>query len=491
MYHKALFYQNVILPKTEHLMAVHHSKMKGGATALQKGYASEMRAWVNPTKNPDLKSNLNLVVHSSDPNAYDPLMNLKTNQLILDAKGDKTYNQFADFTNRYSAPAQKVIEDGVKYLLDEDPKYQWEYFGNEYMGLLRNKLGAEEFKKAEEKREKLRKLKNRQQSAQFFLANLAKKEIQRAEAEEKRKAEAERKRIEAEKAKLAQTQGPKILTDPITGEKYDASKPNGGLLYAVKNKKLVPVGEWYETKNRNIVRNYYQKSGRGRGGSITSALLDPVGTLKNSLTAVGDVFLNGRHKLLPSAQKIVEQYGNDPITSMVIMRTPLGKTLMATANALTWGQLYANMKSNNIDDYFHLQLFVKVKGEWISIEKESTIKVSKKDLETTKKAKKGEILPVGFPPSLTINTLLGKTQSAMGDEKFFGYSAKDNNCANFVDAMLSANGLANARTKKFVSQNVEGAFTDYTRKMANTLTDLGHYAETGYEGGAKHDTRGI
>jgi hypothetical protein len=51
--------------------------------------------------------------------------------------------------------------------------------------------------------------------------------------------------------------------------------------------------------------------------------------------------------------------------------------------------------------------------------------------------------------------------------------------------MLSANGLANARTKKFVSQNVEGAFNDYTRKMANTLTDAGHYAETGYEGGKK------
>ena len=489
-YHKAMLYQNIIEPR--HLVALHHSKMKGGASALQKGYASEMRAWFDDArKNPTtLKSKLNFIVHSADPNADEPLM--KNNKPIL-WEDNEIFNPFVDYTNTYDPTAQAVINEAFKSLTGVERKFPHYPIKKGYDPQIKKKE-RDELIRIEKELKLAMELEKQQREAEaraLAEAEALRKELERQQREmERQQREMEKQKREAER--IAKANAPKLIYNK--GEIYTDVGGKGDLFERDAQGNIYKVGFWLEKADGKIIRKYLNPSlnGKGRrhsrkyGGSWTSALLNPVATLKNSMTSVGNVFFNGRSKLLPSAQQIVEQYGNDPITSMVIMRTPLGKTLTAIANALTWGQLYANMRSNNIDDYFHLQLFVKVKGEWISIEKESTVKVSKKDLEATKRAKKGEILPVGFPPSLTINTLLGKTQSAMGEQKFFGYSAKDNNCAVFVNAMLSANGLANARTSKFVTQNVEGAFNDYTRKMANTITDIGHYADTAMEGGMLH-----
>jgi hypothetical protein len=45
-------------------------------------------------------------------------------------------------------------------------------------------------------------------------------------------------------------------------------------------------------------------------------------------------------------------------------------------------------------------------------------------------------------PNVSLNELLEKTRSQVGDKDFFSYSAKDNNCGNFIEFILKANGFA-------------------------------------------------
>ena len=76
--------------------------------------------------------------------------------------------------------------------------------------------------------------------------------------------------------------------------------------------------------------------------------------------------------------------------------------------------------------------------------------------------------------SVTLNTLLEKAKTFMGS-KFFSYSAQNNDCQSFVDAITSSNGLSNTQKKDFVLQDTEYLFYDNIkfRKIVNTITDTG------------------
>jgi hypothetical protein len=228
------------------------------------------------------------------------------------------------------------------------------------------------------------------------------------------------------------------------------------------------------------------------GGSWTSAILDPMGTLKNSASAVGDVLLHGRSKYIPSAQKVLNQYGNGKIEGMTLMRTPVSNALVELTNAITSGQLNQLKQQKSFDDLFHTSLFVRVGGVTIMIQKETTVKIDVKDMNQVKNAKNGQILPVPVKPNLTLNTLLDNGEKYMGATKFYNsYSARDNNCQDWLSAVLTANGLSNGRTEKFIKQSVEEAFSPFARKVTNTITDIGHLAETAYQGGARRKPRMI
>ena len=69
-----------------------------------------------------------------------------------------------------------------------------------------------------------------------------------------------------------------------------------------------------------------------------------------------------------------------------------------------------------------------------------------------------ENLYVHFPPGITINILLQNTRNEMGDS-FLTYSARDNNCQNFILLLLQANILSNERNILFTKQSTTGLFS--------------------------------
>ena len=94
-----------------------------------------------------------------------------------------------------------------------------------------------------------------------------------------------------------------------------------------------------------------------------------------------------------------------------------------------------------------------------------------------------ENLFVRFPPGITMNILLKNTRNKMGSD-FLTYSAKDNNCQNFILATLQSNGLLNSRNEVFTKQSTDSYISDNLRKLTNTITDLGSKIDIVREGGS-------
>ncbi len=71
--------------------------------------------------------------------------------------------------------------------------------------------------------------------------------------------------------------------------------------------------------------------------------------------------------------------------------------------------------------------------------------------------------------------MIEKTKNAMGDKRFFGYSARDNNCMDFQIEFLRANVLLTPEIQKWVKQDTKSLFGDgsFLRKLSNSVTETG------------------
>ena len=76
--------------------------------------------------------------------------------------------------------------------------------------------------------------------------------------------------------------------------------------------------------------------------------------------------------------------------------------------------------------------------------------------------------------SLTLNTVMANTKKKMG-RKFLPYSAYNNNCQDFLMAILKSNKLGNQTIYKFVKQNTTSIFktNPVFTGITNFITDLG------------------
>ena len=80
---------------------------------------------------------------------------------------------------------------------------------------------------------------------------------------------------------------------------------------------------------------------------------------------------------------------------------------------------------------------------------------------------------------MTLTDMLDKTRELMGTKKFFGYSAKSNNCQDFLVAIFKANNIGDEQDIGFIKQDTAQLFKDLPslRKLSNTLTTIGARAD--------------
>lgn len=185
-----------------------------------------------------------------------------------------------------------------------------------------------------------------------------------------------------------------------------------------------------------------------------------------------NALLYGRNDYSPKVRAILDKYGGEVVRTAAIVRNPVQQVLVEAMNVVSFGQFKKNMKNADYDQLFHLQLdFTLESGKEMRVEK---VEVINMDEQLTNKSD-GQIRPITkMPVGMTLNAMMENTKNAMGG-KFFLYSAKDNNCQDFLLAVLTSNGMGDAEDYAFVKQNTAQLFKglDTLRKVSNTLTDIG------------------
>jgi hypothetical protein len=187
----------------------------------------------------------------------------------------------------------------------------------------------------------------------------------------------------------------------------------------------------------------------------------------------------------PALKRILDKYGNEKITGMSVGRTPVPSYITGALNVISLGEWKKKFASKPFDKLYHLYMIIQTpKGQFI-IEKNERINASENVPASN------ETMSIsGIPDGLTPNILIERTEKYMGG-KFLPYSAYDNNCQDFIIAVLKSNHLGNESVYKFVKQDTEDLFKasgTHTRKFANTLTDLGAAASKVFSGGYETDS---
>ena len=219
----------------------------------------------------------------------------------------------------------------------------------------------------------------------------------------------------------------------------------------------------YAYKNKNI-----------KGSGLINDLAKKAGDIligRNTINKM-DALINGRNNYPPKVRDILSKYGNEIIINMVIKRAPLTDKMMNILNIVSLGDFKKKLDESPYDKLFHLQLFVQTENNNIfSIEKNEVINMNINP-KTPPNSESSVINPI--KQGITINTLLNNTYKYLKNS-MFSYSAKNNNCQDFILGILNANDLGNEENKIFIKQDVDNLFdsNDYLRKITNTITKIG------------------
>lgn len=182
-------------------------------------------------------------------------------------------------------------------------------------------------------------------------------------------------------------------------------------------------------------------------------------------------------KLPPAVRQFLSDHGNEKITSIEIIRTPVESFLQNILSLVSLGTWKDAVEKAGYDDIFHLALILN--GKYM-LDKQEVIKIG-----PPKKTEKTQSLSVPVSKQITFNELLEKTRQKMGDSNFTNYDPKKNNCQDFVLNLLEANEIITNEAREFIKQNAVKIFEStpsFTSKIAKAITDVGAVADRLTEG---------
>ena len=192
------------------------------------------------------------------------------------------------------------------------------------------------------------------------------------------------------------------------------------------------------------------------------------------LKKTANALVLGRMGISPNVDKFQKDHGDEPVLEMIISRNVVSNILTGSMKLIVT-QFRERAGS---DKLFHLKLLIRTTHSNISLEKNEVITISPYKMNYN-----AENLYVTFPPGLSINILLQNTRDKMGGS-FLSYSARDNNCQNFILALLQSNFLDNPRNVLFTKQSTSDLFDVNLRKITNTVTDIAQKIDIIREGGS-------
>jgi hypothetical protein len=194
--------------------------------------------------------------------------------------------------------------------------------------------------------------------------------------------------------------------------------------------------------------------------------------LKDKFNAVKDYLKPRNDSYNNKSRSTLEQYGNEPIESIELVRTPIKSMLNSALNFISLGRWDQLKQKYSFDKLFHLGLVAKLKNKNIVVEKNEVINISTNyNVDSD-----SEVMRIATPQGLTLNSMLDKTKERIGNDNFFLYDAfGSRNCQNFIKDILEANGLLTAENKAWLFQDVSELAKElpgYVPQVAKALTDV-------------------
>ena len=169
-------------------------------------------------------------------------------------------------------------------------------------------------------------------------------------------------------------------------------------------------------------------------------------------------------------RKFIKAHGRDKITSLKMVRAPVGAPGTVAVKLITAGQWDELRKKAGIDAIFHTGMVVNNKYVLEKNEKlEARVDpayLHQKDAEFFDIELKGK--------ELTIAELLENARKEMG-KAFYTYDFLNSNCQNFVMNLASASGLLTAEGRAWIKQDLKKLIKEFpslSKYLGVKLTDV-------------------
>jgi hypothetical protein len=178
-----------------------------------------------------------------------------------------------------------------------------------------------------------------------------------------------------------------------------------------------------------------------------------------------------------AVRDVLEKYGDMPITEIKICRNPVSQGVKMALNVVSLGAFKKRLERQAYDDVYHLFALITVQdGTVLTLDKQAqiTLKVGSKTYKDSVNVP---------PPFTTLNTMLNNTKQEMGNDAFFGYNSRTNNCQGFLWKFLKSNGKTSPDLRAFIMQDVNQLFDKDLEGFAKFVTDLGSKVSTLQYGG--------
>jgi len=194
-----------------------------------------------------------------------------------------------------------------------------------------------------------------------------------------------------------------------------------------------------------------------------------------------DTVIHGRGDYPPKVRELISKYGDKFIKGITIDRTPVEKVLKSALNVISKGAFLKRLNRTPYDEIFHLRIDITFDdGSRLAVEKNEVINMYTNPI----KKQGGEQKQIEFiPQGISLNKLLEGGRKIQGS-KWFNYSAFNNNCQDFILAILKGSGIGNEQDYNFVKQDTSSLFKgdSFLRKFSNTVTKIGAKANEITEG---------
>ncbi len=206
-------------------------------------------------------------------------------------------------------------------------------------------------------------------------------------------------------------------------------------------------------------------------GINKTSIINPIKPIKSTTSYVKTV-IGGRDNYPPNARKVIAEFENKNIKSILVIRQPVQSFIPKAFNVITFGQFQKKLDELPYDKLYHLRMVATFDdNQKLQIEKNEVINISKN--VTSHSKQEGEEITINKP--LTLKELLQGGLNKLGQSKMFSYHPFTNNCQDFIIALLEGSNLLTPELSNFIKQDVNelAHINPFISKIASSLTSLG------------------